>query len=88
LGLRVQLALGFILLTCILLLTLEPVKRLILKEGRTINDIKEHFICNVYLWIHVARYHHNILKKVKLTRVNSTLEIVGFLAQQIVLVVT
>ena len=36
LGYGAQLGLGFMLLTCILLLTFEPVRRLILKEGRTI----------------------------------------------------
>lgn len=35
-----QLALGFILLTGVLLLTLEPFRRLVLKEGRSIDDIK------------------------------------------------
>jgi len=54
LGLGAQLALGFILLTCILLLTLEPVRRLILKEGRNIEDIKKFiffimFICGFML---------------------------------------
>ncbi|WP_426671335.1 hypothetical protein ACPPVU_08870 [Mucilaginibacter sp. McL0603] len=39
-GLGGQLALGFILITCLLLLTLEPFRRLVLKEGRSINDIK------------------------------------------------
>lgn len=39
-GIGSQLALGFILITCILLLTFEPVRRLILKEGRTIDSIR------------------------------------------------
>jgi hypothetical protein len=41
LGDGAQLASGFLLLICILLLTVEPVRRLILKEGRTISDIKK-----------------------------------------------
>lgn len=49
-GFGAQFALGFVLLTCVLLLTFEPVRRLILKEGRTIDDIKKFifflmFIC-------------------------------------------
>lgn len=35
-----QLALAFMVLTCISLLTLEPIQRLILKEGRSIKDIR------------------------------------------------
>jgi hypothetical protein len=35
-----RLALGFMLITCIALLTLEPVRRLVLKEGRSLSDIK------------------------------------------------
>lgn len=41
LGLGAQSALGFILLTCILTLTFEPFRKLILKKGRTLNDIKK-----------------------------------------------
>ena len=41
LGHGAQLALGFILVICILLLTFEPARRLILKEGRTLADIKK-----------------------------------------------
>jgi len=40
LGLGAQLALGFMLITCISLLKLEPVRKLVLKEGRSIDDIK------------------------------------------------
>jgi len=58
LGLGAQLALGFILLTCILLLTFEPARRLILKEGRTVDEIKKFiffimFICGFILLITV-----------------------------------
>lgn len=35
-----QLALGFMLITCIALLTIEPIRRLVLKEGRSLSDIK------------------------------------------------
>jgi hypothetical protein len=40
LGFGAQLALGFMLITGISLLTLEPVRKLALKEGRSIDDIK------------------------------------------------
>jgi len=51
-----QLALGFILVICLLLLTFEPARRLILKDGRSINDIKMFvyfamFICGFMLLI-------------------------------------
>jgi hypothetical protein len=54
LGLGAQLALGFILSICILLLTFEPARRLILKEGRTVSDINKivyfvMFICGCML---------------------------------------
>ncbi len=56
-----QLALGFILLTCILLLTLEPMRQLILKEGRTIDDIKKFtffimLICGFMLLASILTY--------------------------------
>ena len=41
LGIGAHLALGFILLTCVLLLTFEPVRQIVLKEGRTVDDIKK-----------------------------------------------
>ncbi|MBB6498359.1 hypothetical protein [Pedobacter cryoconitis] len=58
LGLGPQLALGFMLLTCALLLTFEPARRLILKEGRTVDEIKKFiffimFICGFILLITV-----------------------------------
>jgi hypothetical protein len=40
LGIGARSALFFMLLTCVTLLISEPVRKLILKEGRTINDIK------------------------------------------------
>lgn len=40
LGFGAQLALGTIIFVCLLLLTFEPARRIILKEGRTIEDIK------------------------------------------------
>lgn len=54
LGLGAQLALGFMLITCISLLTFEPVRKLVLKEGRSIDDIKSTvyfimLICGVML---------------------------------------
>lgn len=52
LGIGAQLALGFILLTCFLLLTFEPARRLILKDGRNISDIKKF----VYLVIFVSGF--------------------------------
>jgi hypothetical protein len=53
-GIGIQLALGFVLLTSILLLTFEPVRKLLLKKGRSINDIKTFlfflmFICGFML---------------------------------------
>jgi len=54
LGLGAQLGLGFILVTCFLLLTFEPVRRIILKEGRSIVEIKSFvflliFVCGSML---------------------------------------
>jgi len=49
-----QLALGFVLLVCVLLLTSTSIRRIILKEGRTVGDIKRFvffimFICGFML---------------------------------------
>lgn len=40
-GIGTQLALGSVLIICMLLLTFEPARQLILKEGRTIDGIKK-----------------------------------------------
>ena len=47
-GVGVQLALGFVFISCLLLLISEPLRQLILKEGRTLNDIKK-FLCFIML---------------------------------------
>lgn len=54
LGIGAQLGMGFVLLICVLLFTFEPVRKLILKEGRTVEDIKTFlfflmFICGFML---------------------------------------
>jgi hypothetical protein len=64
LGHGAQLALGFIIITCLLLLTVEPVRQLLLKEGRTIDDIRKFvyfvmfictFILSISILVHGAR---------------------------------
>lgn len=49
LGLGSQLAMGFIFLTCVLLLISSPFRRLILKEGRTIKDIKKFILFTMFI---------------------------------------
>lgn len=52
LGLGAQLGLGFVLLTCLLLLTFKPARQLILKEGRTIDEIRRF----IYFIIFVSSF--------------------------------
>ena len=64
-GYGVQFALGFMLLTCILLLVFEPVRRLILKDGHTIGEIRNFIflimlICGLMLIFLVMMMHSNL----------------------------